>query len=49
MIKDFEKIIPELTEKVKAIRYDLLRDRWLNQNQKHFYELCFAYFDEDEQ
>ena len=46
MIKDFEKITPELTEKVKAVRYDMLRDRYLNQNEKHFDELCGEYFDE---
>ncbi len=29
-------------------RYLALKDRYLNQNEKHFYELCGLYFDEDE-
>jgi hypothetical protein len=33
----------------KASRYDALKDRYLHQNQKHFYELCGLYFDEDEE
>ena len=31
----------------KASRYDMLCDRYLNQNQKHFDELCGLYFDEE--
>jgi cytochrome c556 len=31
---------------MKAARYDMLRDRYLNQNEKHFDELCGEYFDD---
>ena len=38
----------ELAEaKVKAVRYDMLQDRYLNQNEKHFGELCGLYFDDE--
>lgn len=38
----------ELSDIAKASRYDMLEDRYLHQNEKHFYELCGLYFDEDE-
>lgn len=34
--------------KVKADRYDNLKDRYLNQNEKHFGELCGLYFEDEE-
>jgi len=41
-------MIKELSDMAKASRYDMLEDRYLHQNEKHFYELCDLYFDEDE-
>lgn len=32
---------------VKIARYDALQDRWTNQNEKHFDELCGYYFEDD--
>lgn len=41
---ELQKQIIELT--YKETRYDALQDRYLNQNQKHFDELCGTYFDD---
>ena len=30
----------------KLVRYDALQDRYLNQNEKHFGELCGTYFND---
>jgi len=35
-----------LSDVVKASRYDMLKDRYLNQNKKHFEELCGEYFED---
>ena len=31
----------------KSVRYDALKDRYLNWNEKHFDELCGLYFDDE--
>lgn len=41
---ELQKQIIELT--YKETRYDALQDRYLNQNEKHFGELCGTYFDD---
>jgi len=33
-------------DEIKAVRYDMLADRYLNHNEKHFDELCGLYFDD---
>lgn len=43
----FEEYQQILENEIKSSRYDILRDRYLNQNQKHFDELCGEYFEED--
>ena len=40
-----QKNIDITKDHVKAARYDMLKDRYLNQNEKHFDELCGEYFD----
>jgi len=30
----------------KTVRYDALQNRYLNENEKHFGELCGTYFDD---
>ena len=36
-----------LYNQVKAVRYDLLADRYLNWDEKHLGELCGLYFDDN--
>lgn len=43
-----QKNIDITEDHIKAARYNMLEDRYLHQNEKHFYELCGLYFDEDE-
>ncbi len=41
------KINQILKNQVKAIRYDELENRYLNQNEKHFGELLSLYFEDE--
>jgi len=41
-ISKLNRIINSL--QTKALRYDILEDKYLNQNAKHFEESCMMYF-----
>ena len=48
-LDEIQNLKSQLEEyKVKTSRYDMLKDRYINQNKKHFDELCGLYFDDDE-
>lgn len=36
-----------ISNQTKAIRYDELSNRYLNQDEHHFSELCSLYFDDE--